>query len=120
MSYNLVAYTTVTNEFKGKAAMLDNCFMTSLDEAGNELFSTSIGDFIFAFIANAATLFNGLEHRCSINRSHELNTWFDNLHILFLTYCISDDGTATAVKSKEGFEFINDDFLLALSSQEIA
>lgn len=77
---DLMADATVTNEFHGKAAMLQNCLVTALDDTGNELRGAVVRDLALGFVADAPAPLKALQNYAAVNGRDELEAGLNNLH----------------------------------------
>lgn len=80
MTDDLVAHAPVTDEADSKRAMLNDRFVTSLDNAPDELLCASVHDFVLGLVASAPCGFNGGQKGLIIGSVDKLHRRFNDFH----------------------------------------
>lgn len=77
---DFVTHAPVADEADGKRAMLNDRFVTSLDNAPDELLCASVRDFVLGLIASAPCGFDGGQKGLIIGSVDKLHRRFNDFH----------------------------------------
>lgn len=77
---NLMAHASVADEANSKRAMLNDSFVTPLDNAPDELLCASVRDFVLGLIASAPCGFDGGQKGLIIGSVDKLHKRFNDFH----------------------------------------
>ena len=75
-----MAHTPVADEANSKRAMLNDSFVTPLDNAPDELLCASIRDFVLGFVTSTPSSFDGGQKGLIIGSIDKLHRRFNDFH----------------------------------------
>ena len=77
-----MAHAPIADEADSERAMLNDSFVTPLDNAPDELFCASVRDFILGLVASTPSSFDGGQEGLIIRRVDKLHLGFNDFHTL--------------------------------------
>lgn len=77
---DLMAHTPVADEANGKSAMLNDAFVTTLDNAPDELLCASVRDFVLGLVASTPCSFDGGQKGLIFGSVDKLHMRFNDFH----------------------------------------